>query len=183
VRCRTRHCFEARANGALAPSVVMGINDRRHRPVVAPRGGWALAEHMRTELVADALGMALRSRGPAEGADLPLGPGMSARVQRVDYGELARLNAVVLSIGRKGECWDNALADLLRHHQARAHRHRRMAPPAQLAQLLQLGRVGSHLPKCRPPGGMIKHNQPVRRTESRPLPWAHPLSRAPPPNL
>jgi len=75
---------------------------------------------MRTELVADALGMALRSRGPAEGADLPLGPGMSARVQRVDYGELARLNAVVLSIGRKGECWDNALADLLRHHQARS---------------------------------------------------------------
>jgi transposase InsO family protein len=28
-----------------------------------------------------------------------------------DYGELARLNGVVLSIGRKGECWDNAVAE------------------------------------------------------------------------
>ena len=29
--------------------------------------GWALASHMRTELVADALTMALRSRGPDKG--------------------------------------------------------------------------------------------------------------------
>jgi transposase InsO family protein len=28
-----------------------------------------------------------------------------------DYGELARVNGVVLSIGRKGECWDNAVAE------------------------------------------------------------------------
>ncbi|MBA3654493.1 MAG: transposase family protein, partial [Actinobacteria bacterium] len=28
-----------------------------------------------------------------------------------DYAELARLNGVVLSVGRKGECWDNAVAE------------------------------------------------------------------------
>jgi transposase InsO family protein len=28
-----------------------------------------------------------------------------------DYGELARRNGVVLSIGRRGKCWDNAVAE------------------------------------------------------------------------
>ncbi len=28
-----------------------------------------------------------------------------------DFAELARANGVVLSIGRKGECWDNAVAE------------------------------------------------------------------------
>ena len=29
----------------------------------------------------------------------------------LDYGELARANGVVLSVGRMGECWDNAVAE------------------------------------------------------------------------
>ena len=36
---------------------------------------------------------------------------MSRQDTSADYGELARLNGVVLSIGRKGECWDNAVAE------------------------------------------------------------------------
>jgi len=28
-----------------------------------------------------------------------------------DYANLARANGVVLSVGRKGECWDNAIAE------------------------------------------------------------------------
>jgi transposase InsO family protein len=28
-----------------------------------------------------------------------------------DYAELARANGVVLSVGKKGECWDNAVAE------------------------------------------------------------------------
>jgi len=28
-----------------------------------------------------------------------------------DFAELARNNGVVLSVGRKGECWDNAVAE------------------------------------------------------------------------
>ena len=28
-----------------------------------------------------------------------------------DFAELARANGVVLSVGRKGECWDNAVAE------------------------------------------------------------------------
>ncbi|MGD0379712.1 MAG: IS3 family transposase [Acidimicrobiales bacterium] len=66
--------------------------------------GWALAEHMRTELVSDALTMALATRGPSEGV-------IFRQYTSADYGKLARLNGVVLSIGRKGECWDNAVAE------------------------------------------------------------------------
>jgi transposase InsO family protein len=71
--------------------------------------GWALAEHMRTELVADALKMALTTRSPSEG--LIFHSDRGCQYTSVDYGELARLNGVVLSIGRKGECWDNAVAE------------------------------------------------------------------------
>ena len=71
--------------------------------------GWALGDHMRTELVSDALQMALRNRGPADG--LIFHSDRGCQYTSADYGELARLNGVVLSIGRKGECWDNAVAE------------------------------------------------------------------------
>jgi putative transposase len=71
--------------------------------------GWALADHMRTELVSDALTMALLARGPQEG--LIFHSDRGCQYTSADYGELARQNGVVLSIGRKGECWDNAVAE------------------------------------------------------------------------
>jgi len=71
--------------------------------------GWALAEHMRTELVSDALRMALATRGPSQG--LIFHSDRGGQYTSADYGELARLNGVTLSIGRKGECWDNAVAE------------------------------------------------------------------------
>ena len=71
--------------------------------------GWALAEHMRAELVADALKMAIHNRGPADG--LIFHSDRGCQYTSAEYGELARLNGVVLSIGRKGECWDNAVAE------------------------------------------------------------------------
>ena len=93
-----------------------------------------------------------------------------------DFAELARANGVVLSVGRKGECWDNAVAEIvLRHHQARAHRHPRLAdegrtstrclrvhrglvqhPPAALdARLPQPRSIRSCPPQRRPSGGII----------------------------
>ncbi len=71
--------------------------------------GWALAEHMRTELVSAALRMALATRGPSQG--LIFHSDRGRQYTSADYGELARRNGVVLSIGRKGECWDNAVAE------------------------------------------------------------------------
>ncbi|MFN8037134.1 MAG: IS3 family transposase [Acidimicrobiia bacterium] len=71
--------------------------------------GWALADHMRTELVEDALKMAFATRQPAKGVIFHSDRG--CQYTSKDFGELARRNGVVLSIGRKGECWDNAVAE------------------------------------------------------------------------
>ena len=136
--------------------------------------GWAMADHMRTELVEDALKMALAHRAPRGG--LIFHSDRGRQYTSGDFAELARANGVVLSVGRKGECWDNAVAEsLLRHHQARAHRHPRLAdegrtptgclrvhrglvqhPPAALdARLPQPRSIRSCPPQRRPSGGII----------------------------
>jgi putative transposase len=71
--------------------------------------GWALADHMRTELVEEALEMALITRRPAEGAIFHSDRG--CQYTSKDYATLARRNGVVLSVGLAGECWDNAVAE------------------------------------------------------------------------
>jgi putative transposase len=71
--------------------------------------GWALADHMRTELVEDALKMAFAHRAPEEGVIFHSDRG--CQYTSGDFAELARANGVVLSVGRKGECWDNAVAE------------------------------------------------------------------------
>ncbi len=45
--------------------------------------GWALADHMRTELIEDALSMAFTTRRPRDGRDLPQRPRLPAWVQGV----------------------------------------------------------------------------------------------------
>ena len=71
--------------------------------------GWALADHMRTELVEDALKMAFLTRRPAKGVIFHSDRG--SQYTSADYGKLARDNGVVLSVGMAGECWDNAVAE------------------------------------------------------------------------
>ena len=71
--------------------------------------GWALADHMRTELVEEALEMAFVQRRPPEGVIFHSDRG--CQYTSGDYAQLARTNGVVLSVGRKGECWDNAVAE------------------------------------------------------------------------
>lgn len=71
--------------------------------------GWALADHMRTGLVEDALSMAFTQRRPAAGVIFHSDRG--CQYASKDYATLARANGVVLSVSRKGECWDNAVAE------------------------------------------------------------------------
>ncbi len=71
--------------------------------------GWALADHMRAELVVGALDMAFAHRRPAAGVIFHSDRG--CQYTSADYGDFARANGVVLSVGRKGECWDNAVAE------------------------------------------------------------------------
>ena len=71
--------------------------------------GWALADHMRTSLVEDALRMAFIQRDPPAGAIFHSDRG--AQYTSGDYAKLAASKNVALSIGRKGQCWDNAVAE------------------------------------------------------------------------
>ena len=71
--------------------------------------GWALADHMRTELIEDALTMAFATRGPGVGVIFHSDRG--CQYTSKDYAGLARANGVVLSVGRTGQCWDNAVAE------------------------------------------------------------------------
>jgi transposase InsO family protein len=71
--------------------------------------GFALAEHLRTELVADALTNAIAARDPAPGVVFHADRG--CQYTSGDYATLADDLEVTLSTGRTGQCWDNALAE------------------------------------------------------------------------
>jgi transposase InsO family protein len=71
--------------------------------------GFALAEHVRTELVADALTNAVAARDPASGVVFHADRG--CQYTSGAYATLAEDLAVILSTGRTGQCWDNALAE------------------------------------------------------------------------
>jgi putative transposase len=71
--------------------------------------GWAIADHMRSELVEDALSVAFANRAPQRGVIFHSDRGRQYTGH--DFAALARANGVVLSVGHKGECWDNAVAE------------------------------------------------------------------------
>jgi transposase InsO family protein len=71
--------------------------------------GWALADHMRTELVEDALKAALVERGSLKGAIFHSDRG-SVYTSK-DYAELCKILEVSQSMGNVGSSADNALAE------------------------------------------------------------------------
>jgi len=71
--------------------------------------GFAMADHLRTELVADALSNAVAARNPNPGMIFHSDRG--CQYTSHDYATLAGDLAVRLSVGRTGQCWDNALAE------------------------------------------------------------------------
>jgi transposase InsO family protein len=71
--------------------------------------GWAVADHMRTSLVADALKVALADRGSLRGAIFHADHG--AQYTSRDYAGLCDQLGVTLSLGGVGTSADNALAE------------------------------------------------------------------------
>jgi transposase InsO family protein len=71
--------------------------------------GFAMAEHLRTELACDALTNAIAARDPAPGVIFHADRG--CQYTSNDYALLAGDLEVRLSTGRTGQCWDNALAE------------------------------------------------------------------------
>ena len=73
--------------------------------------GWQFAPHMRTDLVLDALRMALHQRQP--GADVTLVHHSDAGSQytSIDYAATLDDHGVLASIGTVGDAYDNATAE------------------------------------------------------------------------
>jgi putative transposase len=71
--------------------------------------GWATADHMRTDLVADALTAACRQRRPMRPVIFHSDRGSQYTSQQ--FAALADEFGIRLSVGRTGQCWDNALAE------------------------------------------------------------------------
>jgi transposase InsO family protein len=71
--------------------------------------GYAMADHLRTELISAALGNAVAARDPAPGVIFHSDRG--CQYTSAEFTGLADDCQVVLSLGRTGQCWDNALAE------------------------------------------------------------------------
>jgi len=71
--------------------------------------GYAIADHLRTELVSAALANAVAARGPAPGVIFHADRG--CQYTSAEFAGLASGCAVKLSHGRTGQCWDNALSE------------------------------------------------------------------------
>jgi putative transposase len=74
--------------------------------------GYSMADHMRTELVADALTMAAGVRGGATGGIIFHGDRGSQYLSD-DYRKLIADLGMAQSVGRTGVCWDNSVAESL----------------------------------------------------------------------
>jgi putative transposase len=68
--------------------------------------GWAMRDHMRAELTIAALTMAIQRRRPRAG--LIHHSDRGSQYAAGDYRDILRTAAIVQSMSRKGNCWDNA---------------------------------------------------------------------------
>ncbi len=81
------------------------IQDAFSRRIV----GWAMADHMRAELVLDALQMALARRRPGPG--LVHHSDQGSQFVSLAFGQQARDAGIAVSMGSRGDCFDNAVAE------------------------------------------------------------------------
>jgi transposase InsO family protein len=82
-----------------------GIIDLHSRRIV----GWSMADHMRTDLVSDALDMALARRQPGEG--LLHHSDRGVQYASDEYQGLLGRHGIRVSMSGKGDCWDNAVME------------------------------------------------------------------------
>jgi len=88
--------------GFLYLAVILDLASRR---VV----GWAMRDTLAAELALAALGMALDERRPAPG--LLHHSDRGVQYACTDYQELLATHGLEASMSRKGDCWDNAVAE------------------------------------------------------------------------
>jgi transposase InsO family protein len=75
--------------------------------------GWSMAKNNTTQLVSQALKMAIEQRGNVEGVILHSDRGIQYASR--DYQQLLRQHGMICSMSRKGNCWDNAVMESFYH--------------------------------------------------------------------
>ena len=73
--------------------------------------GWQLVCHMRTDLVLDAVRMALGTRQPGADLELVCHTDQGSQYTSEDYTQVLDDHQVLASVGTVGDCYDNALAE------------------------------------------------------------------------
>jgi putative transposase len=81
------------------------VQDAYSRRIV----GWSMADHMRSDLVVDALQMALARRRPEAG--LIHHSDQGSQFVSLAFGQAAAEAGIARSMGSRGVCWDNAVAE------------------------------------------------------------------------
>ena len=113
-------------SGFLYLAIVLDVYSRR---VV----GWAMANHLRTELVLDALNMAIFRRRPTS---VVHHSDQGCQYTSIAFGLRCREAGVLPSMGSVGDCYDNAMCEsfnatleceLFAHHRFRNHRDASLA--------------------------------------------------------
>lgn len=126
--------------------------------------GWATADDLRTELVAEALTAGCGQRRPTHPVIFHSDRGCQYTSQQ--FATLAARFEVRPSVGRTGRCWDNgARRVVLLNHQTRTARHLRLAQPGRSPHRdLRLHR---RLVQLAPTAQQLRLPQP-RRVRDRP---------------
>ena len=73
--------------------------------------GWAMADHLRTELVLDALGMAVWQRRPSAGAGVVHHSDHGCQYTSLAFGRELQDSGLLPSMGSVGDAYDNAVAE------------------------------------------------------------------------
>jgi putative transposase len=142
LRCKTRRTFKAPKTSGPAPTVAphqlnreftvqapdkVYVGDITYLPTgegwlylavvldLCSRAvvGWSMANHMRAELVTQALSMAIGQRQPAAGLIMHTDRGSQYGAE--SYRQLLTQHGMQPSMSRKGNCWDNAVAESFFH--------------------------------------------------------------------
>ncbi len=110
--------YVATGEGWLYLASVLDLGSRR-------LVGYSMADHMRTEIVTDALTMAAGARGGATEGIIFHGD-RGSQYLGGEYRRLVAQLGMVQSVGRTGVCWDNAVAEAFWSSLKRelVHRHR-----------------------------------------------------------
>lgn len=118
--------YVATLEGWLYLAVVLDAFSRR---VV----GWAMADHLRTELVLDALAMAIRARRPAAG--LVHHSDHGCQYTSLAFGQHLHEAEIRPSMGSVGDCFDNAVAEAFFASLKTELLHRQVWPTRAAARL------------------------------------------------